>query len=100
MMLISFSLSFFFLSFLSVNLLPPANHIEFHVSVKIIDRKGRNRIPKIHRSDDLHETKMPRDVIKQTRKVFDEFQCILTCPLDCQKSNSLKLFMVTRVIDH
>lgn len=45
---------------------PPANHCEFHISVKITYRNGERRIWKICKNEDSYKIKMQGDFIKQT----------------------------------
>lgn len=48
-------------------MLSPANQYKFHGSVKITNPRGEGHIHKIHTSEDLCETKMPEDPMKQTQ---------------------------------
>lgn len=48
-----------------VRLLPPVNRGKFDGSIEITDPRGLGQISKIHRSEDLHETKMVRNLVKQ-----------------------------------
>lgn len=57
-----------------------ANHCKFQESVEITDPRGEGWIWQIHRSEDLNETKMPEDLVKQTwfqRFVGEEFMSVL-----------------------